>query len=138
MAFAIALLCAAPTTAGAADLRLVASNGQEEIWLDVDTVRSIRGTSTELGYTQVIVTTLFASPQQFENIRFQATISRLLIRCITVMGSLETLIFYARSDLKGEPVARFDYPTNWRSVDHQTDVGLIWRYVCTRSWEEDR
>src|SRR5215475_3725826 len=114
IAFAIAVLCAVPVTAGAIDLRLVASSDDQEIWLGVDTVRSVPGTSTELGYTQVIVTKLYRSPQQFENVRFEASMARFLFRCVTVSTSIEAMVFFATSDLAGDPVARFDYPTYWR------------------------
>jgi len=35
------------------------------------------------------------------------------------------------------PVAEFDYPVIWRPVDIKTDVGLMWRYVCTKGWERN-
>jgi hypothetical protein len=131
LGFAIALLCVVPETAGATDLRLVGSDSEMEIYLDRDSLRSVPGTSTELGYKDVFVTTLYARPQVVNNLRVQATRARMLFRCMTVEGSLELLHFYASRDLRGEPVARFDYPTNWQRVDPQTDVGLVWKYVCT-------
>jgi hypothetical protein len=120
------LVSAAPATG--ADLRVVASSRDEEISIDIDSIRTIEGSHSELR-----VLTRYASPQKLEGMpAFTATLAEVRLRCLTRQGAMTRIVFMASPD---KVAAKFDYPVDWQRVDMNTDMGLVWRYFCTREWE---
>jgi len=128
-----ALLAIISAGASAADLRLVGSNDNMEVSVDVDTIKTVVGSHTE-----VVVVSTYRDAQKIQGLPpFRATIARVFFRCLNGTGSISKLHLYDNPDLKGSPIARFDYPVEWRPVDHKTDIGIVWKYICTRGWERD-
>jgi|MudIll2142460700_1097286.scaffolds.fasta_scaffold419415_1 hypothetical protein len=117
----------------AADLRVVGSSDDMKILVDVDTYKVVEGSHHE-----IVMLTLYRDPQKIQDLpQFGATIAHVYLKCLNVTGSLSKLVFFAGTDLKGSPVASFDYPVVWIPIDPDTDLGIVWKYVCTRGWERD-
>lgn len=130
IALAAVCLLTPPAAGSAADLRVVGSNADMEVSVDVDTIKTIEGSHTE-----VVVFTQYSRQQEAPGVpNFDATLSRVLLRCITFSGSIATLAFFNDAKL----VRKFDYDEIvWRQVDPATDIGQVWKYICTRQWEKD-
>jgi hypothetical protein len=129
---AIAAVCllVQPAVGSAANLRVIGSNDHMEVSVDVDTIKVVEGSHTE-----VIVYTRYSEPQENPGItKFNATLARVLIRCGNVTGTISTLAFFDDDKL----IKKFDYELMWRSVDPHTDIGQVWKYICTRQWENER
>jgi hypothetical protein len=114
-------------SAGAADWREIGSSDGVTVLVDVASIKTIVGSHTE-----VVSATLYKEAQKQPGMpEFRATVARMSLRCLTVTGSLSTLEFYATRDLKGPVVSKLVFPVEWRPVDPKTDVGRVWKYVCT-------
>jgi hypothetical protein len=127
---AMAAVFVLPTVVSAADLRVVGSNADEEVSVDVDTIKVVEGSHTE-----VVVFTAYRELHESPGLpKFNSTIARMLFRCINATGSIAALAFLNDDKL----IKRFDYDVTWRSVDPDTDIGQVWKYICTRQWEDER
>jgi hypothetical protein len=128
MATALVAIFVGP--ARGADLRVVGSNDSMEISVDIESIKTIIGSHTE-----VRVLTMYKGLQKLEGVPpFSATLAVLRLRCLTVQGSLSKIVFMSSPE---KIVAQYEYPVEWTRVDPKTDVGIVWKYVCTRAWEED-
>jgi hypothetical protein len=126
-----ALLAIITGSASGGDLRVIRSSSEAEVSFDVESIKTVVGSHTE-----VKVLTIYGETQKLEGVPpFEATVAVLLIRCLTMAGSISKLVFLSTSD---KPVAQFNYPVQWKPVDPKTDVGIVWEYVCTRGWERDK
>jgi hypothetical protein len=124
------LLAVVPVFAGGTDLRVVRSTNDSEISVDVDSIRTIEGSHTEVRVMEV-----FGDEQKLEGMPpFTATVASLRIRCLTVQASLSNLVFLSSNKV----INKFDYPVEWKRVDPKTDIGIVWKYVCTRGWDRDK
>jgi hypothetical protein len=113
------------------DLRVVASDSTEEISIDVDSIKTIVGSHTELK-----VLTLYKSPQKLQGVPpFTATAAVVWFRCLSVEGSLATIVFMSSPE---KVVLKQELPVDWKRVDMKTDMGLVWKYFCTRAWEREK
>jgi len=131
LVFGTMLLAMVPVLAGGPDLRVVRSNNISELSVDVDSIRTIEGSHTEVRMMEI-----YRDEQKLEGMPpFTATVASLRIRCLTVQASLSNLVFISS---KKEVVKKFDYPVEWKRVDPKTDIGIVWKYVCTREWERDK
>ena len=129
--FATMLLLTFPVLAGSPDLRVVRSNNISELSIDVDSIRTIEGSHTEVRTLEI-----FQAEQKLEGMPpFMALAASLQIRCLTVQASLSKLVFLSS---KHEVIKKFDYPVEWKHVEPKTDTGIVWKYVCTRAWERDK
>ncbi len=78
---------------------------------------------------------IFRYEQKLEGLPpFTATIASLRIRWLTGQASLSNSVFIADD----KSMKKFDYPSEWKRVDPNADIGIVWRYVGTRGWERDR
>jgi hypothetical protein len=131
LVFCTLLLAMVLALAGAPDLRVVRSNNTSELSVDVESIKTIEGSHTEVRMLEI-----YRNPQKLEGMpSFTATVASLRIRCLTVQASLSNLVFMSS---KQEVVKKFDYPVEWKRVDPKTDIGIVWKYVCTREWERDK
>ena len=114
--------------AGGTDWRSIGSNKEVEILVDVQSIKDVPGAH------EVVSATLYKQVQKAPGVpAFQATVARMSFKCLTAKGSLSSLDFYATRDLKGPTVAKYRYPEAWRPVDPTSDVGVVWKYVCTQT-----
>ena len=114
--------------ARAADLRVVGSGQSMEVSVDVDSIKTIVGSHTEVN-----VLTMYKDLQTQEGVPpFSATLAMLRLRCLTVQGALSKIVFMSGPETV---VAKYDLPVEWKRVDPKSDVGIVWKYVCTRAWE---
>jgi hypothetical protein len=131
LVFGTMLLMTFPVLAGTPDLRVVRSNNISELSVDVDSIRTIEGSHHEVRTLEI-----FRAEQKLEGMPpFTAMGASLRIRCLTVQASLSTLVFMSS---KYEVIKKFDYPVEWKRVEPKTDIGIVWKYVCTREWERDK
>jgi len=128
-AMAAGCLFVLQAVASAADLRVVGSSADMEVSVDVDTIKVIEGSHTE-----VVVFTAYRELQDNPELpQFNITIARMFFRCINATGAIASLAFFNDDKL----IKRFDYEVTWRSVDRDTDIGQVWKYICTRQWENE-
>jgi hypothetical protein len=118
--------------ARAVDLKIVGSNNDELVAIDADSIKRVEGTQLELGHLEVTVHTLFNEPQKQEDVPspFSALITVLWFRCINATGSISEMVFLADDNVQ-KPVAKFDVPITWKPIDPKSNVGIVWKYVCT-------
>jgi len=122
----LTVLMMASVYAMGADWRRIGSNKDVEVFVDVESIKVVAGAH------EVVTATLYSQPQRVEGMpEFRATVARMSLRCLTVTGSLSSLELYATRDMKGPAVAKYRYPEKYRPVDPDTDVGKVWKYVCT-------
>jgi len=120
----------------ATDLRIVASDEEREIVTDVDTIKDVAGSHHEAWFI-----TTYNEPRRIsdDGPTFRVRFARIFFRCMNITASISKLKLYAdEAAVKTmTPVAQDDYPVIWRRVDINTDVGLMWKYICTKGWEGD-
>jgi hypothetical protein len=133
---ASAMLFTVIPLAALADLRVVASDEKTEILIDVDTIKDVEGSHHEAWF---ITTYNEIQKLNDDGPTFRISFARIFFRCMDATGSISKLILFTdEAAVKAKtPVAKFDYPVIWKPVDIKTDVGLMWKYVCTKGWERD-
>jgi hypothetical protein len=120
----------------ATDLRVVSSNEETEILMDIASYKNVEGSHHEAWF---ITTYNKTQRESNDGPAFRVSFVHVFFRCMNATGPISKLILFAdEAAVKARrPVAQFDYPVIWRPVDIKTDVGLMWRYVCTKGWERD-
>ena len=136
IAASVVLFTIIPLPARATDLRVVASDEESEILMDVDTIKDVEGSHHEAWFITTYNNTHRISD---DGPAFRVSFARIFFRCMNITGSISKLKLFADEAAVEAmtPVAEFDYPVIWRPVDIKTDVGLMWRYVCTKGWERN-
>jgi len=128
----LALLVFTSGYSSATDFRRISSDQSRDLAVDVASINLV-----EHSFWAVNTLTTYNSAQKIEGVPpFYAVASTLWLKCLTVSGSVSKLIFMSEvPDVK--KLASFDLPADWKPVDPKTDVGLVWKYVCTRGWENE-
>jgi hypothetical protein len=101
--------------------------------IDVDTIKLVDG------HWEAVVFTMYNKPQSIPGVpKFQATISKLFFRCSEITGSLASLIFFQDLEMSPSTAKNFNYLPEWKPVDPATDIGKVWKYVCTQGYKKNR
>jgi hypothetical protein len=131
-----ALVTMTPLPVCAADLRVVASNDEEEILIDVDSIQDVESSHHEATFISTYNTVQRATS---DGPPFRVAVARIFFRCLDATGSLSKLSLFADAAAvqANKPTSKFDYPVIWKPVEPDSDVAVMWKYVCTKGWEAE-
>lgn len=116
------------TAASATDLRVVESNDDVEVSIDVDRVKAVGDSVTE-----VYMLEIFNGDKTLPGIPIFRVISSIArFRCYDRTVTVSQAVFL---DGAGTVLANFTYPVAWTQVDEaETDLAVVSKYICGREW----